>query len=143
MMMVSIQWRSSASQYHIQHICMIAALPLDMRSELFLAMEGVGRWQRDYIILPGKIPHHSPHTPKAVPKLDPGMALHAALWMHAGAGHYRRRRLSSNSPPLLLVACLAVLVLPQPRISRAAATSTVVTHLPGFDGPLPFYLETG
>ncbi|TVU45251.1 hypothetical protein EJB05_04730 [Eragrostis curvula] len=51
--------------------------------------------------------------------------------VHAGDAHCHRSLLL-----LRLVACLAFL----PLLSHAAS---VVTHLPGFDGPLPFYMETG
>ncbi|OEL38432.1 hypothetical protein BAE44_0000549, partial [Dichanthelium oligosanthes] len=42
---------------------------------------------------------------------------------------------------LRLATCLLLLLL-LPRLPLASAAS-VVTHLPGFDDPLPFYMETG
>jgi serine carboxypeptidase-like clade 1 len=64
------------------------------------------------------------------------MALKLTLPMHAGGR--RRRRLSML---LRLAAACYLLLLPPSRAS--SSSSSVVTHLPGFYGPLPFYLETG
>jgi serine carboxypeptidase-like clade 1 len=66
------------------------------------------------------------------------MALKLTLPMHAGGR--RRRRLSML---LRLAAACYLLLLPPSRASSSSSSSSVVTHLPGFYGPLPFYLETG
>lgn len=50
------------------------------------------------------------------------------------------RNCHASLPLRLVVACIALLLL-LPPLSGAAATA--VTHLPWFDGALPFYLETG
>uniref|UniRef100_K4AMT2 Uncharacterized protein n=1 Tax=Setaria italica TaxID=4555 RepID=K4AMT2_SETIT len=50
------------------------------------------------------------------------------------------RNCHASLPLRLVISCIALLLL-LPPLSGAAATA--VTHLPWFDGALPFYLETG
>ncbi|RRT47089.1 hypothetical protein BHM03_00005821 [Ensete ventricosum] len=121
--------------YHLRQQLIFFCLVVLFARRLSLVMVGNSHTSQPRYLL-GCVP--PPVVPTAPPKntlLGLGLCRDESM-AAAGAAAVRELLLSFSSAALLL---LLLFLAQQPLVSSL----NVITHLPGFEGPLPFHLETG